>query len=110
MGTKKPKIIDIQGVIEDSWLEWGTMPQMTQLTEEMMELGVEINKKYIRNKKNDDKLIEEFGDVLSMMQQARFILSKTVKDFDARLEKSMDFKWKRTRRRIDAARKVRGDK
>lgn len=102
--------IDKQQIVEDAWLEWGTVPQMEQLVEEMAELIVEINKKYIREKKNDDKLIEEFGDVLSMCEQANFIMSRTIKDFDSRLQKTMDMKWKRTRRRIDAARKKRNEK
>lgn len=103
-------IINKQKIIEDAWTEWGTAPQMNQLTEEMLELGVEINKKYNRGKKNDDALIEEFGDVISMIEQAHFIMSRTIKDFDTRLEKTMAHKWQRTARRIADARKKRKEK
>lgn len=104
------KPIDKHEIIADSWIEWGTVPQMTQLIEEMCELSVEINKKYIRHKSNDEALIEEFGDVLAMMDQVRYILSKTIKNFDERLNKSMDEKWRRTRRRVEASRKKRNEK
>lgn len=99
-----------QDLIENAWLEWGTVPQMNQLTEEMLELGVEINKKYNRGKSNDDALIEEFGDVITMIEQAHYILSRTIKGFDERLEKSMNQKWNRTARRIAASRKKRKEK
>lgn len=91
---------EIQKIIEDAWRAWGTQQQMTQLSEEMMELGVEINKKYNRGQSNDMALIEEYGDVLAMIQQTRHILQKTIPDFEDRLERSMEDKWLRTRKRL----------
>lgn len=90
-----------QAIIEDAYEAWGEVQQMTQLSEEMMELGVEINKRYIRNKNNLEELIEEYGDVVSMMEQTRWILQLTVPDFEKHLEKSMNYKWKRTRERLE---------
>lgn len=93
-------MLNKEQIIKDAWEVWGVVPQMTQLSEEMAELIVEINKTFMRGKKDDSDLIEEFGDVIMMIEQASYILKETIPNFEQRLEEAMDFKWKRTAERI----------